>query len=62
MAKSIFLCKYIASKDLRIEINEGLNVVERINNVMSFIFYGKLGELCNNKTQVLKMERVASRF
>ena len=50
-AKSIFLCKYIASEDLRIEINEGLNVVERINNVMSFIFYGKLGELRNNKTQ-----------
>ncbi|MEY8717360.1 Tn3 family transposase [Francisella philomiragia] len=50
-AKSIFLCKYIASEDLRVEINEGLNVVERINNVMSFIFYGKLGELRNNKTQ-----------
>jgi TnpA family transposase len=50
-AKSIFLCKYIESEELRIEINEGLNVVERINNVMGFIFYGKLGELRNNKTQ-----------
>ncbi|MBT6206422.1 MAG: Tn3 family transposase, partial [Francisellaceae bacterium] len=43
--KSIFLCKYLKSEDLRIEINEGLNVVERLNHVMDFIFYGKLGEL-----------------
>ena len=49
--KSIFLCKYIESEDLRIEINEGLNVVERMNNVMDFIFYGKLGELKTNKTE-----------
>ena len=48
--KSIFLCKYFENENLRIEINEGLNVVERLNNVMDFIFYGKLGELKTNKT------------
>ena len=48
--KSIFLCKYFENENLRIEINEGLNVVERLNHVMDFIFYGKLGELKTNKT------------
>lgn len=48
--KSIFLCKYLENENLRIEINEGLNVVERLNHVMDFIFYGKLGELKTNKT------------
>ena len=48
--KSIFLCKYFEEENLRIEINEGLNVVERLNSVMDFIFYGKLGELKTNKT------------
>lgn len=46
--KSIFLCKYLDSESLRIEINEGLNVVERLNYIMDFIFYGKLGELTTN--------------
>lgn len=49
--KSIFLCNYLESEDLRIEINEGLNVVERLNNIMDFIFYGKLGEMKTNKTE-----------
>jgi len=48
--KSIFLCKYLTSEPLRVEINEGLNVVERLNNVMDFIFYGKLGEMKTNNT------------
>jgi len=48
--RTIFLCNYLESEELRIEINEGLNVVERLNNVMDFIFYGKLGELKTNKT------------
>jgi len=49
--KSIFLCEYLEKEELRIEINEGLNVVERMNNVMDFIFYGKLGEMKTNKTE-----------
>lgn len=48
--KSIFLCKYLSFEELRIEINEGLNVVERLNYIMDFIFYGKLGELTTNNT------------
>lgn len=49
--KSIFLCRYLMSEELRIEIHESLNVVECLNNVMDFIFYGKLGELSTNRTQ-----------
>jgi len=49
--KSIFLCEYLESEELRIEISEGLNVVERLNNVMDFIFYGKLGEMKTNDTE-----------
>jgi TnpA family transposase len=49
--KSMFLCKYLDQADLRIEINEGLNVVERLNHIMDFIFYGKLGEMKTNKIQ-----------
>jgi TnpA family transposase len=36
------------SEELRIEIHEAQNVVERLNSVMGFIFYGKLGELSTN--------------
>jgi len=47
-AKTIFLCRYLSSESLRIEIHEALNVVERLNGIMSFIFYGKLGEISTN--------------
>ena len=49
--KTIFLCRYLASEALRIEINASLNVVERLNGVMDFIFYGKLGELSSNRSR-----------
>jgi len=48
---TIFLCKYLASEELRIEVNEGLNIVERLNSVMDFIFYGKLGHIATNNTE-----------
>lgn len=46
--KTIFLCRYLISEELRIEIHESLNVVERLNSIMGFIFYGKLGEISTN--------------
>jgi TnpA family transposase len=48
--KSIFLCQYLKLEELRVEISEGLNIVERLNYIMDFIFYGKLGELATNNT------------
>ncbi len=47
--KTIFLCQYLDSEAIRREINEGLNVVERWNEVNEFIFYGKGGEFASNR-------------
>jgi TnpA family transposase len=47
--KTIFLCRYLRSEKLRIEINEGLNVVENWNSANDFIFYGRSGEISTNK-------------
>lgn len=48
VAKTNFLCRYLMSEELRIEIHEAQNVVERLNSIMGFIFYGKLGEISTN--------------
>lgn len=50
-SRTIFLCKYLSSEELRIEIHEALNTVERVNGIMEFIFYGRLGEISNNNPQ-----------
>jgi len=49
--KTVFLCEYLMSEELRIEINEGLNVVENWNSANSFIFYGKSGEIQSNNLE-----------
>lgn len=46
--KTIFLCRYLSSEELRREVHEGLNVVESWNSTNGFIFYGKAGELATN--------------
>jgi TnpA family transposase len=49
--KTIFLCEHLNSEALRIEIHEGLNVVENWNSANSFIFYGKSGEISTNRIE-----------
>jgi TnpA family transposase len=46
--KTIFLCNYLMNEDIRIEIYEGLNVVESWNSANNFIFYGNRGEISSN--------------
>lgn len=46
--KSIFLCRYLSSLELRQEIHTGLNIVENWNSVNDFIFYGKKSEISSN--------------
>ena len=48
VSKTIFLCLYLMREKLRVEIHEAQNVVERLNSIMRFIFYGKLGEISTN--------------
>lgn len=50
-SRTIFLCRYLSEESLRIEINEALNTVERVNGLMEFIFYGKGGEISTNRVQ-----------
>lgn len=47
--KTIFLCRYLQSAELRREIEEGLNVVENWNSANAFIFFGKGGDLATNR-------------
>ncbi len=47
--RTIFLCNYLHSKDLRTEIQEGLNVIELWNEVNDFIFFAKGGEFATNR-------------
>jgi len=49
--KTIFLCDYLDSPQLRREIQEGLNTVERWNGVNDFILYGKNGELTSSNLE-----------
>lgn len=54
-SRTIFLCRYLSFEDLRININEALNVVERVNGIMGFIFYGRLGEISTNNPNDQKL-------
>jgi TnpA family transposase len=47
--KTIFICQYLCFEELRQEIHEGLNVIERWNSVNDFIFYGKKSVISSNE-------------
>lgn len=49
--KTIYLCDYLASRDVQREVREGLNVVENWNATNDFICYGRQGELATNSRE-----------
>ena len=49
--KTIYLCAYLSSLDLRYEVNEGLNVVERWNAANDFLCYGRQGIFATNSRE-----------
>lgn len=49
--KTIYLCEYLSSIDMRYEVNEGLNVVERWNGANDFICYGRQGIFATNSRE-----------
>ena len=57
--KTIFLCRYLHSKALRREIQEGLNVIENWNGANNFILYGKGGELATNDLENQELTMLA---
>lgn len=49
--RTLFLCRYLRSVELRQEIQRGLNIVEAWNSVNSFIFYGRAEKIGSNNRQ-----------
>jgi TnpA family transposase len=47
--KTIFLCRYLHSEELRREIQEGLNVIEQWNGANDFVFFARRGKLSSNR-------------
>lgn len=49
--KTIYLCEYLSSIEMRYEVNEGLNVVDRWNGANDFICYGRQGIFATNSRE-----------
>ena len=59
VAKTIYLCEYLSSIDLRYEVQEGLNVVERWNEANDFLCYGRQGILATNSREQQEVTTLA---
>jgi TnpA family transposase len=57
--KTISLCEYLSSLDLRYEVNEGLNVVERWHAASDFLCYGRQGIGATNSREQQEITTLA---
>ena len=46
--RTIYMCKYLIFKELRVEVDESLNVVENWHSCNDFIFFGRRGVISSN--------------
>jgi TnpA family transposase len=60
--KTVFLARYLRSRGLQREINDGLNVIESWNRANSIIFYGKNAELASNRRDEHEMSVLCLRI
>jgi len=57
--KTIFICRYIMSEEMRIEINQGLNVIENWNSANNFIFCARGREFSTNNIEDQEISALA---
>jgi len=60
--RTIFVARYLRSRQLQREITEGLNVVEAFNRANSVIYYGKGGEIASNHQDEQEMTVLSLRI
>ena len=53
--RTIFVARYLRSRELQREITEGLSLVEAFNGANSVIYYGKGGEIASNRQDEQEM-------
>ena len=53
--KTIFLCNYLPSPEIKGEMQAGLNVVENWNGANDFIFYGRGGKFETNNPEEMEI-------
>ncbi len=60
--RTIFVARYLRSRQLQREITEGLNVVEAFNRANSVIYYGKGDEIASNRQDEQEMTVLSLRI
>jgi len=53
--KTIFLCNYLPSQQIKGEVQAGLNVIENFNGANDFIFYGRGGKFETNNPEAMEI-------
>jgi len=57
--KTLFVCRYLHSRELRREIHQGLNVIEQWNGATDFVFFARRGEMASNRREDHEMSMLA---